>query len=141
MKQINANNFYSYLASNITNHKIKISIIAFLTDMWHKYKHGQFLLKDVVYDYSNNKVHPSFLKSSVPDDYIIAYTLESYDIVNSIKKIENMSIKTDLIERMILEKKPQNQEEAYKLFIDELVLLLLMGASGNDGGSRQQSID
>lgn len=133
MKQINANNFYSYLASNITNHKIKISILAFLTDMWHKYKHGQFLLKDVVYDYSNNKVHPSFLKSSVPDDYIIAYTLESYDIVNSIKKIENMSIKTDLIERMILEKKPQNQEEAYKLFIDELVLLLLMGASGNDG--------
>jgi len=102
--------------------------------MWHKYKHGQFLLKDVVYDYSNNKVHPSFLKSSVPDDYIIAYTLESYDIVNSIKKIENMSIKTDLIEKMILEKKPQNQEEAYKLFIDELVLLLLMGASGNDGG-------
>ena len=134
MKQINANNFYSYLASNITNHKIKISILAFLTDMWHKYKHGQFLLKDVVYDYSNNKVHPSFLKSSVPDDYIIAYTLESYDIVNSIKKIENMSIKTDLIEKMILEKKPQNQEEAYKLFIDELVLLLLMGASGNDGG-------
>lgn len=133
MKQINANNFYSYLASNITNHKIKISILAFLTDMWHKYKHGQFLLKDVVYDYSNNKVHPSFLKSSIPDDYIIAYTLESYDIVNSIKKIENMSIKTDLIERMILEKKPQNQEEAYKLFIDELVLLLLMGASGNDG--------
>lgn len=134
MKQINANNFYSYLASNITNHKIKISILAFLTDMWHKYKHGQFLLKDVVYDYSNNKVHPSFLKSSVPDDYIIAYTLESYDIVNSIKKIENMSIKTDLIERMILEKKPQNQEEAYKLFIDELVLLLLIGASGNNGG-------
>lgn len=134
MKQINANNFYSYLASNITNHKIKISILAFLTDMWHKYKHGQFLLKDVVYDYSNNKVHPSFLKSSVPDDYIIAYTLESYDIVNSIKKIENMSIKTDLIERMILEKKPKNQEEAYKLFINELVLLLLMGASGNDGG-------
>lgn len=134
MKQINANNFYSYLASNITNHKIKISILAFLTDMWHKYKHGQFLLKDVVYDYSNNKVHPSFLKSSVPDDYIIAYTLASYDIVNSIKKIENMSIKTDLIERMILEKKPQNQEEAYKLFIDELVLLLLMGASGNNGG-------
>lgn len=133
MKQINANNFYSYLVSNITNHKIKISILAFLTDMWHKYKHGQFLLKDVVYDYSNNKVHPSFLKSSVPDDYIIAYTLESYDIVNSIKKIENMSIKTDLIERMILEKKPQNQEEAYKLFINELVLLLLMGASGNDG--------
>lgn len=140
MKQINANNFYSYLASNITNHKIKISILAFLTDMWHKYKHGQFLLKDVVYDYSNNKVHPSFLKSSVPDDYIIAYTLESYDIVNSIKKIENMSIKTDLIERMILEKKPQNQEEAYKLFIDELVLLLLMGASGNND-RRQQSID
>lgn len=133
MKQINANNFYSYLVGNITNHKIKISILAFLTDMWHKYKHGQFLLKDVVYDYSNNKVHPSFLKSSVSDDYIIAYTLESYDIVNSIKKIENMSIKTDLIERMILEKKPQNQEEAYKLFIDELVLLLLMGASGNDG--------
>lgn len=141
MKQINANNFYSYLVDNITNHKIKISILAFLTDMWHKYKHGQFLLKDVVYDYSNNKVHPSFLKSSVPDDYIIAYTLESYDIVNSIKKIENMSIKTDLIEKMILEKKPQNQEEAYKLFIDELVLLLLMGASGNNGGSRQQSID
>lgn len=137
MKQINANNFYSYLASNITNHKIKISILAFLTDMWHKYKHGQFLLKDVVYDYSNNKVHPSFLKSSVSDDYIIAYTLESYDIVNSIKKIENMSIKTDLIERMILEKKPQNQEEAYKLFIDELVLLLLMGASGNDGGKNK----
>lgn len=132
MKQINANNFYSYLVGNITNHKIKISILAFLTDMWHKYKHGQFLLKDVVYDYSNNKVHPAFLKSSVPDDYIIAYTLESYDIVNSIKKIENMSIKTDLIERMILEKKPQNQKEAYKLFIDELVLLLLMGASGND---------
>lgn len=137
MKQINANNFYSYLASNITNHKIKISILAFLTDMWHKYKHGQFLLKDVVYDYSNNKVHPSFLKSSVPDDYIIAYTLESYDIVNSIKKIENMSIKTDLIERMILEKKPQNQEEAYKLFIDELVLLLLIGASGNNGGKEK----
>ena len=137
MKQINANNFYSYLASNITNHKIKISILAFLTDMWHKYKHGQFLLKDVVYDYSNNEVHPSFLKSSVSDDYIIAYTLESYDIVNSIKKIENMSIKTDLIERMILEKKPQNQEEAYKLFIDELVLLLLMGASGNDGGKNK----
>lgn len=133
MKQINANNFYSYLVGNITNHKIKISILAFLTDMWYKYKYGQFLLKDVVYDYSNNKVHPSFLKSSVPDDYIIAYTLESYDIVNSIKKIENMSIKTDLIERMILEKKPQSQEEAYKLFIDELVLLLLMGASGNDG--------
>ena len=133
MKQINANNFYSYLASNITNHKIKISILAFLTDMWHKYKYNQFLLKDVVYDYSNNKVHPSFLKSSVPDDYIIVYTLESYDIVNSIKKIENMSIKTDLIEKMIFEKKPQNQEEAYKLFIDELVLLLLMGASGNDG--------
>lgn len=140
MKQINANNFYSYLVSNITNHKIKISILAFLTDMWHKYKYNQFLLKDVVYDYSNNKVHPSFLKSSVPDDYIIAYTLESYDIVNSIKKIENMSIKTDLIERMILEKKPQNQEEAYKLFIDELVLLLLMGALGNNG-RRQKSID
>lgn len=140
MKQINANNFYSYLVGNITNHKIKISILAFLTDMWYKYKHGQFLLKDVVYDYSNNKVHPSFLKSSVPDDYIIAYTLESYDIVNSIKKIENMSIKTDLIERMILEKKPQNQKEAYELFIDELVLLLLMGASGNNGRI-QQSID
>lgn len=141
MKQINANNFYSYLVGNITNHKIKISILAFLTDMWHKYKHGQFLLKDVVYDYSNNKVQPSFLKSSVPDDYIIAYTLESYDIVNSIKKIENMSIKTDLIERMILEKKPQNQEEAYKLFIDELVLLLLMGASGNDGRRKDKLVD
>ena len=108
--------------------------------MWHKYKYNQFLLKDVVYDYSNNKVHPSFIKSSVPDDYIIAYTLESYDIVNSIKKIENISIKTDLIEQMILEKKPQNQEEAYKLFIDELVLLLLMGALGNNG-RRQKSID
>lgn len=141
MKQINANNFYSYLVSNITNHKIKISILAFLTDMWHKYKHGQFLLKDVVYDYSNNKVHPSFIKSSVPDDYVIAYTLESYDIVNSIKKIENMSIKTDLIERMILEKKPQNQEEAYKLFINELVLLLLMGASGNDGRRKDKLVD
>lgn len=140
MKQINANNFYSYLVGNITNHKIKISILAFLIDMWHKYKHGQFLLKDVVYDYSNNKVHPSFIKSSVPDDYIIAYTLESYDIVNSIKKIENISIKTDLIEKMILEKKPQNQEEAYKLFIDELVLLLLMGAFGNNG-RRQKLVD
>ena len=140
MKQINANNFYSYLVGNITNHKIKISILAFLTDMWHKYKYNKFLLKDVVYDYSNNKVHPSFLKSSVPDDYIIAYTLESYDIVNSIKKIENISIKTDLIEKMILEKKPQNQEEAYKLFIDELVLLLLMGALGNNG-RRQKFVD
>lgn len=141
MKQINANNFYSYLASNITNHKIKISILAFLTDMWHKYKYNQFLLKDVVYDYSNNKVRPSFIKSSIPDDYIIAYTLESYDIVNSIKKIENISIKTDLIEQMILEKKPQNQEEAYKLFIDELVLLLLMGASGNDGRRKDKLVD
>lgn len=141
MKQINANNFYSYLASNITNHKIKISILAFLTDMWHKYKYNQFLLKDVVYDYSNNKVHPSFIKSSVPDDYIIAYTLESYDIVNSIKKIENISIKTDLIEKMILEKKPQNQEEAYKLFINELVLLLLMGALGNDGRRKNKLVD
>ena len=132
MKQINVNNFISYLAGNPNNHKLKTSPLAFLTDMWHKYKYGQFLLKDVVYSYNNNKTHSLFLKSNIPDDHIIAYTLESYDIVNSIKKIENISIKTDLIEQMILEKKPQNQEEAYKLFIDELSLLLLMGSSHDD---------
>lgn len=44
MKQINANNFYSYLAGNITNYKIKISILAFLTDMWHKYKYNRGII-------------------------------------------------------------------------------------------------
>lgn len=131
MKQINVNNFYSYLVGNLKNHKLRISVLAFLTDMWHKYKYGQFLLKDVVYDY-DKKVHQSFLKSSIDDDYIIAYTLESYTIVNYIQNIENISNKILLVEQMIFDKKPQNQEEVYKLFIDELVLLLLMGASNNN---------
>lgn len=40
MKQISVNNFYSYLIDDTNNHKLRISFLAFLTDMWHKYKYG-----------------------------------------------------------------------------------------------------
>ena len=103
-------------------------MLTFLVDMWHKYKYGEFLLKDVVYNYDDY----FFLTSNVEDDRIISYTLEAYDIINDIKKIKYIEYKFISIERLLLEKKPQNQKEAYKLFIDELVLLLLMGTSGDD---------
>ena len=136
MKQITLNNFSSYIRSRIPEIKLKSDMLTFLVDMWHKYKYGEFLLKDVIYNYDDY----FFLTSNVEDDRIISYTLEAYDIINDIKKIKYIEYKFISIERMILEKKPQNQEEAYKLFIDELVLLLLMGTSGNDI-RRQQSID
>lgn len=128
MKQISANNFSSYIRSRISELKLKSDMLTFLVDMWHKYKYGEFLLKDVVYNYDDY----FFLTSNVKDDRIISYTLEAYDIINDIKKIKYIEYKFVSIEQLLLEKKPQNQEEAYKLFIDELVLLLLMGASGND---------
>ena len=130
MKQITLNNFSSYIRSRIPEIKLKSDILTFLVDMWHKYKYGEFLLKDVVYNYDDY----FFLTSNVEDDRIISYTLEAYDIINDIKKIKYIEYKFISIERLLLEKKPQNQEEAYKLFIDELVLLLLMGASGDDIG-------
>lgn len=136
MKQITLNNFSSYIRSRIPEIKLKSDMLTFLVDMWHKYKYGEFLLKDVVYNYDDY----FFLTSNVEDDRIISYTLEAYDIINDIKKIKYIEYKFISIERLLLEKKPQNQEEAYKLFIDELVLLLLMGTSGNDI-RRQQSID
>lgn len=129
MKQITLNNFSSYIRSRIPEIKLKSDMLTFLVDMWHKYKYGEFLLKDVVYNYDDY----FFLTSNVEDDRIISYTLEAYDIINDIKKIKYIEYKFISIERLLLEKKPQNQEEAYKLFIDELVLLLLMGTSGNDG--------
>lgn len=128
MKQITLNNFSSYIRSRIPEIKLKSGMLTFLVDMWHKYKYGEFLLKDVVYNYDDY----FFLTSNVEDDRIISYTLEAYDIINDIKKIKYIEYKFISIERLLLEKKPQNQEEAYKLFIDELVLLLLMGTSGND---------
>ena len=128
MKQITLNNFSSYIRSRISEIKLKSDMLTFLVDMWHKYKYGEFLLKDVVYNYDDY----FFLTSNVEDDRIISYTLEAYDIINDIKKIKYIEYKFVSIERLLLEKKPQNQEEAYKLFIDELVLLLLMGASGDD---------
>lgn len=128
MKQITLNNFSSYIRSRIPEIKLKSDMLTFLVDMWHKYKYGEFLLKDVVYNYDDY----FFLTSNVEDDRIISYTLEAYDIINDIKKIKYIEYKFISIERLLLEKKPQNQEEAYKLFIDELVLLLLMGTSGND---------
>lgn len=128
MKQINLNNFFSYIRSRIPEIKLKSDMLTFLVDMWHKYKYGEFLLKDVVYNYDDY----FFLTSNVEDDRIISYTLEAYDIINDIKKIKYIEYKFISIERLLLEKKPQNQEEAYKLFIDELVLLLLMGTSGDD---------
>ena len=128
MKQINLNNFSSYIRSRIPEIKLKSDMLTFLVDMWHKYKYGEFLLKDVVYNYDDY----FFLTSNVEDDRIISYTLEAYDIINDIKKIKYIEYKFISIERLLLEKKPQNQKEAYKLFIDELVLLLLMGTSGND---------
>ena len=128
MKQITLNNFSSYIRSRIPEIKLKSDMLTFLVDMWHKYKYGEFLLKDVVYNYEDY----FFLTSNVEDDRIISYTLEAYDIINDIKKIKYIEYKFISIERLLLEKKPQNQEEAYKLFIDELVLLLLMGTSGND---------
>ncbi len=136
MKQITLNNFSSYIRSRIPEIKLKSDMLTFLVDMWHKYKYGEFLLKDVVYNYDDY----FFLTSNVEDDRIISYTLEAYDIINDIKKIKYIEYKFISIERLLLEKKPQNQKEAYKLFIDELVLLLLMGTSGNDI-RRQQSID
>lgn len=136
MKQITLNNFSSYIRSRIPEIKLKSDMLTFLVDMWHKYNYGEFLLKDVVYNYDDY----FFLTSNVEDDRIISYTLEAYDIINDIKKIKYIEYKFISIERLLLEKKPQNQEEAYKLFIDELVLLLLMGASGNDI-REQQSID
>lgn len=136
MKQITLNNFSSYIRSRIPEIKLKSDMLTFLVDMWHKYKYGEFLLKDVVYNYDDY----FFLTSNVEDDRIISYTLEAYDIINDIKKIKYIEYKFVSIERLLLEKKPQNQKEAYKLFIDELVLLLLMGTSGNDI-RRQQSID
>lgn len=129
MKQINLNNFSSYIRSRLFELKLKSDMLTFLIDMWHKYKYGEFLLKDVVYNYDDY----FFLTSNVKDDCIISYTLEAYDIINDIKKIKYIEYKFISAEQLLLEKKPQNQEEAYKLFIDELVLLLLMGASGNDG--------
>lgn len=128
MKQITLNNFSSYIRSRIPEIKLKSDMLTFLVDMWHKYKYGEFLLKDVVYNYDDY----FFLTSNVEDDRIISYTLEAYDIINDIKKIKYIEYKFVSIERLLLEKKPQNQKEAYKLFIDELVLLLLMGTSGND---------
>lgn len=128
MKQITLNNFSSYIRSRIPEIKLKSDMLTFLVDMWHKYKYGEFLLKDVVYNYEDY----FFLTSNVEDDRIISYTLEAYDIINDIKKIKYIEYKFISIERLLLEKKPQNQEEAYKLFIDELVLLLLMGTSGDD---------
>lgn len=128
MKQITLNNFSSYIRSRIPEIKLKSDMLTFLVDMWHKYKYGEFLLKDVVYNYDDY----FFLTSNVEDDRIISYTLEAYDIINDIKKIKYIEYKFISIERLLLEKKPQNQEEAYKLFIDELALLLLMGTSGND---------
>lgn len=128
MKQITLNNFSSYIRSRIPEIKLKSDMLIFLVDMWHKYKYGEFLLKDVVYNYDDY----FFLTSNVEDDRIISYTLEAYDIINDIKKIKYIEYKFISIERLLLEKKPQNQKEAYKLFIDELVLLLLMGASGDD---------
>lgn len=128
MKQITLNNFSSYIRSRIPEIKLKSDMLTFLVDMWHKYKYGEFLLKDVVYNYDDY----FFLTSNVEDDRIISYTLEAYDIINDIKKIKYIEYKFISIERLLLEKKPQNQKEAYKLFIDELVLLLLMGTSGND---------
>lgn len=136
MKQITLNNFSSYIRSCIPEIKLKSDMLTFLVDMWHKYKYGEFLLKDVVYNYDDY----FFLTSNVEDDRIISYTLEAYDIINDIKKIKYIEYKFISIERLLLENKPQNQKEAYKLFIDELVLLLLMGTSGNDI-RRQQSID
>lgn len=136
MKQINLNNFSSYIRSRIPEIKLKSDMLTFLVDMWHKYKYGEFLLKDVVYNYDDY----FFLTSNVEDDRIISYTLEAYDIINDIKKIKYIEYKFISIEQLLLKKKPQNQEEAYKLFIDELVLLLLMGTSSNDI-RRQQSID
>lgn len=132
MKQITLNNFSSYIRSRIPEIKLKSDMLTFLVDMWHKYKYGEFLLKDVVYNYDDY----FFLTSNVEDDRIISYTLEAYDIINDIKKIKYIEYKFISIERLLLEKKPQNQKEAYKLFIDELVLLLLMGTSGNDGGNK-----
>ena len=128
MKQISFNNFSSYIRSRIPEIKLKSDMLTFLVDMWHKYKYGEFLLKDVVYNYDDY----FFLTNNVKDDRIISYTLEAYDIINDIKKIKYIEYKFISIERLLLEKKPQNQEEAYKLFIDELVLLLLMGTSGNE---------
>ena len=128
MKQITLNNFSSYIRSRIPEIKLKSDMLTFLVDMWHKYKYGEFLLKDVVYNYEDY----FFLTSNVEDDRIISYTLEAYDIINDIKKIKYIEYKFISIERLLLEKKPQNQKEAYELFIDELVLLLLMGTSGND---------
>ena len=102
MKQITLNNFSSYIRSCIPEIKLKSDMLTFLVDMWHKYKYGEFLLKDVVYNYDDY----FFLTSNVEDDRIISYTLEAYDIINDIKKI--------------------------KYIRDELVLLLLMGTTGND---------
>ena len=83
MKQITLNNFSSYIRSRIPEIKLKSDMLTFLVDMWHKYKYGEFLLKDVVYNYDDY----FFLTSNVEDDRIISYTLEAYDIINDIKKI------------------------------------------------------
>ena len=132
MKQINVNNFSSYIRSRLSEFKFKSDMMAFLIDMWHKYKYGEFLLKDVVYNYNHN----FYLSSNVEDDRIVAYTIEAYDIFDNIKKIKLISLKAGLVEQFLCDKKPKNQEEAYKIFIDNLSLLLLMGPSYNNAEQR-----
>lgn len=95
----------------------KIDTFTFILDMWHRSIMDEFLLDDVNYRYVNNSF---YLTDETNHSYNYSYG-PSLFVTNLIERIlDNKKLKEilELVEQILLIRKPANQEEGYIIFTE-----------------------
>lgn len=95
----------------------KIDAFTFILDMWYRSIMEEFLLDDVNYRYDNNAF---YLTDEINHGYNYSYG-PSLFVTNLIERIlDNGNLKEilELVEQILLIRKPANQEEGYIIFME-----------------------
>lgn len=95
----------------------KIDVFTFILDMWYRSIMEEFLLDDVNYRYDNKTF---YLTDETNHSYNYSYG-PSLFVTNLIERIlDNEKLKEilELVEQILLIRKPANQEEGYIIFTE-----------------------
>lgn len=128
MKKLNADDAVIYIfAHQYKDKTVELpDVLVYVVDMYCKYRTDDFLLEKHNYRYTSNGSFYIRTKTNLVDE-LLTYSEKYINLLEVVKRIENIDDKLNFIKDVLDYERPCNQEDGFALFKKKVIPILLFG--------------
>lgn len=128
IKKLNADDAVIYIfAHQYEDKTVELpDVLAYIVDMYCKYRTDDFLLEKHNYRYTSNGSFYIRTKCNLVDE-LLTYSEKYINLLEVVKRIEKNDDKLNFIKDVLDYERPCNQEDGFTLFKKKIIPILLFG--------------